>query len=55
MLEGAIDKNTNAIRQDGDVYNYVTPAMKLTWSKLLKDDDWDVWQKSEFTQLDQYD
>ena len=30
-------------------------AMKLTHGKLLKDDDWDVWQKSEFTQLDQYD
>ena len=29
--------------------------MKLTRGKLLRDDDWDVWQKSEFTQLNQYD
>ena len=29
--------------------------MELTRGKLLKEDDWDVWQKLEYTQLDQYD
>ena len=29
--------------------------MKLTRGKLLREDDWDIWQRSEFTQLDQYD
>ena len=29
--------------------------MKLTWGKLLKDEDWNVWQQLEYTQLDQYD
>ena len=29
--------------------------MQLTRGKLLKDEDWDIWQKSEFTQLDQYE
>ena len=56
MPEGALDKPTATIRRDGDVYNYVTQAMKLTrGKKLLKNDHWDIWQKSEFIQLDQYD
>ena len=29
--------------------------MKLTRGKLVREDDWDIWQQSEFTQLDQYD
>ena len=40
---------------DGDVFNYVGIAMKLTRGKLLKADDWDNWRLSEWTQLDQYD
>ena len=43
------------IFRDGNIYNYVTQAIKLTRGKLLKYDDWDVWQQSEFTQLDRYD
>ena len=39
----------------GDVLNYVTPVMKLTRGKLLRQDDWSKWQTSEFLQLDQYD
>ena len=39
---------------DGNVYNYVTKAIQLTCGKLLKADDWADWQKSEWTQLDQY-
>ena len=39
----------------GDVFNYVTVAMKLKRGNLMKDTDWDEWQCSEYTQLDQYD
>ncbi len=39
----------------GNVLNYTTRIMKLTWGKLLKRDDWSDWQNSEFLQLDQYD
>ena len=46
---------TATIRWDGDVYNFVTQAMKLIRDKLFKDEDWDIWQKSEFPQLDQYE
>ena len=28
---------------DGDVFNYVTVAMKLTRGKLLKTDNWEEW------------
>jgi hypothetical protein len=38
----------------GDVLNYVTRVMKLTHGKLLRQDDWNAWQDSEFLQLDQY-
>jgi hypothetical protein len=37
------------------VLNYVTRVMKLTWGKLLREDNWTNWQVSEFLQLDQYD
>ncbi len=39
---------------DGNVFNYVTRAMKLTQGKLMKTADWMDWQTSEGTQLDQY-
>ena len=55
MPEDAIHKPTTTIRWDGDVFNYVSLAMKLTWSKLLKDKDWNVWKQSKYTQIDQYD
>jgi hypothetical protein len=28
--------------------------MKLTWGKLMKQDDWTEWNESEHIQLDQY-
>ena len=55
LPKDAIHKPPAAIRWDGYVFNNVSLAMKLTQGKLLKDDDWDVWQKSEYTQLDQHD
>ena len=39
---------------DGDVFNFVSVAMKLTRGKLMKQDDWTDWQESEYKQLDQY-
>jgi hypothetical protein len=39
----------------GDVLNYTTRVMKLTRGKLLRQDDLDDWQESEYLQLDQYD
>ena len=39
----------------GDVLNYVTRVMKLTRGKLLRQEDWNDWQESEFLQLNQYD
>ena len=44
MPEDAIHKPTATIYWDGDVFNYVSLAMKLTRGQLLKDNDWDVWQ-----------
>ena len=38
-----------------DVINLNTKVMKLTRSKLLKQDDWNDWEQSEFLQLDQYE
>ncbi|KAL7526038.1 hypothetical protein ACHAXR_001283, partial [Thalassiosira sp. AJA248-18] len=43
------------IRFDGHVFNFISLAMKLTRGKLLKTDDWDIWQRSEWTQLEQYE
>ena len=41
---------------DGGVLQYITRAHKLTRGVLLlKQWDWDNWQKSEFLQLDQYE
>jgi hypothetical protein len=39
---------------DGDVWNVVTKVMKLTRGKLMKQDDWTKWNKSEHLQLEQY-
>jgi hypothetical protein len=39
----------------GDVLSYISRVMKLTRGNLLRQDDWDDWQESEFLQLDQYD
>jgi hypothetical protein len=46
---------TYAIADSGNVLNYTTRAMRLTWGKLLQQDDWTNWQRSEWLQLDQYD
>jgi hypothetical protein len=43
------------IVESGNVRQYVTQVMQLTRGKLLKQDDWQDWQASEFLQLDQYD
>jgi hypothetical protein len=40
---------------DGDIRNVVTKAMKLIREKLMKQDDWIEWNKSEHLQLNQYD
>ncbi len=40
---------------DGNVRNVITKVMKLTREKLMKEDDWLEWNKSEHLQLDQYD
>jgi hypothetical protein len=42
------------IIEDGNILNYVTKVMKLTWGKLLQQDDWLDWQDSENLQLNQY-
>jgi hypothetical protein len=39
---------------DGDIRNVVTKVMKLTWGKLMKQDNWTKWNKSEHLQLNQY-
>ncbi len=43
-----------SIGESGDVLNYMTWVMHLTWGKLLKQQDWQDWQNLEFLQLDQY-
>ena len=55
MPKDALAQPTATIFRDRDVYNFIIKAMKLTRGKLLKDEDWDIWQRSEFTQLDQYE
>jgi hypothetical protein len=42
------------IVESGNVRHYVTRVMRLTRGKLLKQDNWNVWQASKFLQLDQY-
>ena len=43
MPKDALAQPTATIRRDGDIYNFVIKAMKLTRVKLLKDEDWNVW------------
>jgi hypothetical protein len=45
------------IRQvwDGKVLHYVTWAQRFTCGRLIKQDDWQEWISSEFTQLDQFE
>ena len=40
---------------DGDVFNFVSAAMRLTRGKLQDTDHWTEWQQSEWQQLDQYE
>jgi hypothetical protein len=40
--------------EDGGVTNMVTVVNKLTRRILLRQDDWEEWKQSEYTQLDQY-
>ena len=40
---------------DGDVFNCVGVAMKLTRGNLLENDDWKEWRSPEWKQLDQYE
>jgi hypothetical protein len=39
---------------DGNVRNVVTMVMKLTWGKLMKQDNWTKWNESKHLQLNQY-
>ena len=48
-------KPSYKVVDSGDVLNVVTRVMRLTRGKLLKQQDWDEWQASEYLQLDQYD
>jgi len=43
------------IVMDGNVWNTTTKVMKLTRGKLLRQEDWDDWQTSEYLQLNQYE
>jgi hypothetical protein len=40
---------------DGNVWNVITKVMKLTWGKLMKQDNWTNWNESEHLKLNQYD
>jgi hypothetical protein len=40
---------------DGKVLHYVTRAQRLTRDHIIKQDDWEEWNSSEFMQLDQYE
>ena len=42
------------VKYDGNVLNWVSIAMKLTRGRLLKQEEWSVWQHSERLQMDQY-
>ena len=48
-------RQTASIRLDGGVYNFESLAMRLTRGKLKATQEWDEWQQSEYTMLDQYD
>ncbi len=43
------------VTYDGEVYNFTSLAMRLTRGKLIKTANWNEWQQSEFTMLDQYE
>ncbi len=40
---------------DGGVLQYISATNKLTRGILLKQDDWNEWQNSEFLLLNQYE
>ncbi len=40
---------------DGDIFNFISRAMRLTCSKLIKTLEWGEWQQSQYTMLDQYE
>jgi hypothetical protein len=42
------------IVNNGDILNVTTKVMKLTWGKLIHQEDWNDWLQSEYLQLDQY-
>ena len=46
-------QQTATIQLDRKVYNFESLAMRLTQGKLKVTKDWDEWQQSEFTMLDQ--
>ena len=46
---------THRLVEDGEVMNLTTKVMKLTRGKLMKQNDWEDWRRSEFLQLDQYE
>ena len=48
-------RQTAMIRLDGGVYNFESLAMRLTRGKLKVTQDWDEFQQSEFTMLDEYE
>jgi hypothetical protein len=39
---------------DGDIFNFILRAMHLTRGKSINTPEWDEWQQSENTMLDQY-
>jgi hypothetical protein len=51
-LDHIIKQEPELIRDSGGVFQY--SFSKLTRSKLLRQHDWDEWQKAEWLQLDQY-
>ena len=50
-----IQQQTAKICLDRGVYNFESLAMRLTRGKLNVTKEWDEWQQSEFTMLDQYE
>jgi len=48
-------QQTATIQLGGGVSNFESLAMRLTWDKLKVTKQWDEWQQSEFTVLDQYE
>jgi hypothetical protein len=37
---------------DGDVFNFISRAMRLARGKLIKTPEWGEWQQSEYTMFD---